>query len=59
VPMSFSLRISVALAMVAGVIAPVSAHASRIVRAPRSGSRLKVTSSGSLGSKPLVGVRRF
>ena len=31
----------------------------RMVHAPRSGSRVKVTSSGSLGSKPLVGARRF
>ena len=30
-----------------------------MVHAPRSGSRVKVTSSGSLGSKPLVGARRF
>ena len=31
----------------------------RMVHAPRSGSRVKVTSSGSLGRKPLVGARRF
>ena len=31
----------------------------KMVHAPRSGSRVKVTSSGSLGSKPLVGARRF
>jgi cell wall-associated NlpC family hydrolase len=31
----------------------------RMVHAPRSGSRVKVTGSGSLGSKPLVGARRF
>jgi cell wall-associated NlpC family hydrolase len=31
----------------------------RMVHAPRSGSRVKVTTSGSLGSKPLVGARRF
>ena len=31
----------------------------KMVHAPRSGSRVKVTTSGSLGSKPLVGARRF
>jgi cell wall-associated NlpC family hydrolase len=31
----------------------------KMVHAPRSGSRVKVTSSGSLGKKPLVGARRF
>ena len=31
----------------------------RMVHAPRSGSRVKVTTSGSLGRKPLVGARRF
>jgi cell wall-associated NlpC family hydrolase len=31
----------------------------KMVHAPRSGSRVKVTGSGSLGSKPLVGARRF
>lgn len=31
----------------------------RMVHAPRSGSRVKVASSGSLGSKRLVGARRF
>ena len=31
----------------------------KMVHAPRSGSRVKVTESGSLGSKPLVGARRF
>jgi cell wall-associated NlpC family hydrolase len=31
----------------------------KMVHAPRSGSRVKVTESGSLGRKPLVGVRRF
>jgi len=31
----------------------------KMVHAPRSGSRVKVTSSGSLGRKPLVGARRF
>jgi len=31
----------------------------KMVHAPRSGSRVKVASSGSLGKKPLVGARRF
>ena len=31
----------------------------KMVHAPRSGSRVKVTTSGSLGRKPLVGARRF
>jgi cell wall-associated NlpC family hydrolase len=31
----------------------------KMVHAPRSGSRVKVASSGSLGRKPLVGARRF
>jgi len=31
----------------------------KMVHAPRSGSRVKVTGSGSLGRKPLVGARRF
>ncbi|MSW01767.1 MAG: peptidoglycan endopeptidase [Actinobacteria bacterium] len=31
----------------------------KMVHAPRSGSRVKVAASGSLGSKPLVAVRRF
>ncbi len=31
----------------------------KMVHAPRSGSRVKVAPSGSLGSKPLVAVRRF
>lgn len=31
----------------------------KMVHAPRSGSRVKVTTSGSLGSKPLVGARRY
>lgn len=31
----------------------------KMVHAPRSGSRVKITTSGSLGSKPLVGARRF
>jgi cell wall-associated NlpC family hydrolase len=31
----------------------------KMVHAPRSGSRVKVAASGSLGSKPLVGARRF
>lgn len=31
----------------------------KMVHAPRSGSRVKVTDSGSLGRKPLVGARRF
>jgi cell wall-associated NlpC family hydrolase len=31
----------------------------KMVHAPRSGSRVKVTESGSLGRKPLVGARRF
>ena len=31
----------------------------RMVHAPRSGSRVKVAPSGSLGRKPLVGARRF
>ena len=31
----------------------------KMVHAPRSGSRVKVTTSGSLGSKRLVGARRF
>jgi cell wall-associated NlpC family hydrolase len=31
----------------------------KMVHAPRSGSRVKVASSGSLGPKPLVGARRF
>lgn len=31
----------------------------RMVHAPRSGSRVKVTSDLSMGRKPLVGVRRF
>ena len=31
----------------------------KMVHAPRSGSRVKVTTSGSFGSKPLVGARRF
>lgn len=30
-----------------------------MVHAPRSGSRVKVTTSGSLGHKPLVGARRY
>ena len=30
-----------------------------MVHAPRSGSRVKVTTSGSLGRKPLVGARRY
>ena len=30
----------------------------KMVHAPRSGSRVKVTTSGSLGRKPLVGARR-
>ena len=31
----------------------------KMVHAPRSGSRVKVAPSGSLGRKPLVGARRF
>jgi cell wall-associated NlpC family hydrolase len=31
----------------------------KMVHAPRSGSRVKVAPAGSLGSKPLVAVRRF
>lgn len=31
----------------------------KMVHAPRSGSRVKVATSGSLGRKPLVGARRF
>jgi len=31
----------------------------KMVHAPRSGSRVKVAESGSLGRKPLVGARRF
>jgi cell wall-associated NlpC family hydrolase len=31
----------------------------KMVHAPRSGSRVKITTSGSLGRKPLVGARRF
>ena len=31
----------------------------KMVHAPRSGSRVKVAPSGSLGNKPLVAVRRF
>ena len=31
----------------------------KMVHAPRSGSRVKITTSGSLGKKPLVGARRF
>jgi len=31
----------------------------KMVHAPRSGSRVKVTTSGSLGRKPLVGARRY
>ena len=31
----------------------------KMVHAPRSGSRVKVAASGSLGNKPLVAVRRF
>ncbi len=31
----------------------------KMVHAPRSGSRVKVAASGSLGRKPLVGARRF
>ncbi len=31
----------------------------KMVHAPRSGSRVKVASAGSLGRKPLVAVRRF
>ena len=31
----------------------------RMVHAPRTGSRVKVASSGSLGYKPLVGARRY
>jgi cell wall-associated NlpC family hydrolase len=31
----------------------------KMVHAPRSGSRVKVASSGNLGSKPFVGARRF
>jgi cell wall-associated NlpC family hydrolase len=31
----------------------------KMVHAPRSGSRVKVAASGSLGSKPFVGARRF
>ena len=31
----------------------------KMVHAPRSGSRVKVASSASLGKKPLVGARRF
>lgn len=31
----------------------------KMVHAPRSGSRVKVAGSGSLGRKPLVGARRF
>lgn len=31
----------------------------KMVHAPRSGSRVKVAASGSLGKKPLVGARRF
>lgn len=31
----------------------------KMVHAPRSGSRVKVTESGSLGRKPLVGARRY
>ena len=31
----------------------------KMVHAPRSGSRVKVADSGSLGRKPLVGARRF
>lgn len=31
----------------------------KMVHAPRSGSRVKVTSSASLGRKPFVGARRF
>ena len=31
----------------------------KMIHAPRSGSRVKITTSGSLGSKPLVGARRF
>jgi len=33
--------------------------AGKMVHAPRSGSRVKVAPSGSLGRKPLVGARRF
>ena len=31
----------------------------KMVHAPRSGSRVKVASAGSLGNKPFVGARRF
>jgi cell wall-associated NlpC family hydrolase len=31
----------------------------KMVHAPRTGSRVKVAASGSLGKKPLVGARRF
>ena len=31
----------------------------KMVHAPRSGSRVKVADSGSLGRKPFVGARRF
>ena len=31
----------------------------KMVHAPRSGSRVKVASASSLGSKPYVGARRF
>ena len=31
----------------------------KMVHAPRSGSRVKVAASGSLGRKPFVGARRF
>jgi cell wall-associated NlpC family hydrolase len=31
----------------------------QMVHAPRTGSRVKVAPAGSLGSKPLVAIRRF
>ena len=37
----------------------ISLGGGKMVHAPRSGSRVKVAPSGSLGRKPLVGARRF
>lgn len=31
----------------------------KMVHAPRTGSRVKITGASSLGSKPFVGARRF